>query len=120
MTVVLGRPAPDVLAAARIRVAPDVRTVATEWGTTVAVPEYARALLRGWAGRGVLPREWAGDVAATYLTLRLEAAERRTGVRLLEPALPRLPAVAWHERGDPGAAELSWLTRSHGLCSSRL
>jgi hypothetical protein len=54
--------------------------VATAQGTTLAVPEYARALVRGWAGRCVLPQEWACDVVATYLTLRLEAAERHTGV----------------------------------------
>lgn len=118
-SVLLGRLDPEVLAAARVRVAPDVATVATAASTRVAVPEYARALLRGWAGRWLLPEDWACDVAATYLTLRLEAAERHTGVRLLDPALPPLHPVAWHERSDPGAARLSWLTRSHALCSSR-
>lgn len=63
--------------------AADACTVATAQGTTLAVPEYARALVRGWAGRCVLPQEWACDVAATYLTLRLEAAERHTGVKLI-------------------------------------
>lgn len=115
-TVLLGRPAPDVLATARVRVAGDARTVATVWGTTLVVPEYAQALVRGWAGRWLVPKEWACDVAATYLTLRLEAAERHTGVRLIDPALPPLPLVAWHERSDPGAARLAWLTRSHWLC----
>jgi hypothetical protein len=123
-SVLLGRPDPEVLAAARIRVAADVATVASESSatgssTTAVVPEYARALLRGWAGRSLLPEEWACDVAATYLTLRLEAAERHTGVQLLDPALPLLCPVAWHERSDPGAARLSWLTRSHAVCSSR-
>lgn len=83
---------------------PDVRSVVTASGRTVAVPEYAEALLRGWAGRWLLPPDWACDVAATYLTLRLEAAERHIGLRLLDPGLPQLPAVAWHERNDPGAA----------------
>src|SRR5882757_880402 len=63
------------------------------------------------AGRSLLPRDWACDVAATYVTLRLEAVERHTGVRLVDPALPLLPRVAWHERSDPGAELLSWLTR---------
>jgi hypothetical protein len=31
----------------------------------------AHALLHGWAGRYLLLEEWACDVAATYLTLRL-------------------------------------------------
>jgi hypothetical protein len=53
------------------------------------------------------------DVAATYLTLRLEAAERHIGVRLIDPDLPQLPRVAWHERRDPGASTLAWLTRSN-------
>jgi hypothetical protein len=49
--------------------------------------------LRGWAGRDLLPKEWACDVAATYLTLRLEAAQRHTGVALIAPALPLLPVA---------------------------
>jgi hypothetical protein len=101
--VLLGRPASYVLATARIHVAGDGRTVSTARGTTLAVPEYAEALVRGWAGRSLLPREWACDVPTTYLTLRLEAAQRHTGVRLIDPELPRLPPVAWHERSDPGA-----------------
>jgi hypothetical protein len=60
----------------------------------------------------LLPADWASDVAATYLTLPLEAAERYTGVRLIAPDLPPLSPVAWHERYDPGAAQLAWLTRS--------
>jgi hypothetical protein len=48
----------------------------------------------------LLPQEWACDVAATYLALRLKAAQRYTGMRLIDPALPRLVPVAWHERGD--------------------
>jgi hypothetical protein len=81
--VLLGGPAPDVMATARVSVASDVRTMITAWGATVAVPEYAQALVRGWAGRPLLPTEWASDVAATYLTLRLEAAQWHTGVRLI-------------------------------------
>ena len=113
--VLLGCPAPDVLAAARIHVAEDACSVGTTQGTVLAVPEYAQALLRGWAGQYLLPREWAHDVTATYLTLRLEAAERHTGVRLLDPNLPQLPRVAWHNRRDPGASKLAWLTRSNWL-----
>jgi hypothetical protein len=64
----------------------------------------------------LLPEEWACDVAATYLTLRLEEAERHSGVQLIDPALPLLPPVAWHERRDPGAEQLAWLTRSRWLC----
>lgn len=59
--------------------------------------------------------QWADDVAATYLTLRLEIAERHSGVTLLDPQLPLLAPVAWHERTDPGAAVLAWMTRSHAL-----
>lgn len=81
----------------------------------MAVPEYALALLRGWAGRSLWPREWAHDVAATYLTLRLETAERHRGVTLLDPELPQLTPAAWHERHDPGAAQLAWMTRSTTL-----
>jgi hypothetical protein len=92
--VLLGGTYPDVMATARVSVASDVRTMVTAWGTTVAIPEYAQALVRGWAGRPLLPTEWASDVAATYLTLRLEAAQWHTGVRLIDPALPRLVPVA--------------------------
>ncbi|HWR49173.1 MAG TPA: hypothetical protein VN327_16425 [Pseudonocardiaceae bacterium] len=115
-TVLLGRPDPDVLAAARVHVAADAHTVTTANGTTHPVPEYVQALVRGWAGRDLLPKEWACDVAATYLTLRLDAAQRHTGVELIDPAFPLLPPVAWHERSDPGAAQLAWLTRSQWLC----
>lgn len=111
-TILLSRPTPEALAAARPAVAEDVGTVATAAGMTVAVPEYGQALLRGWAGRPLLPEEWAHDVVATYLTLRLEAAERHTGARLIDPTLPPLPPVDWHERYDPGAQQLAWLTRS--------
>jgi len=114
--VLLGRPDPEVLAAARVHVSADAHTVITAQGTIIPVPEYAQALVRGWAGRSLLPQEWACDVAATYLTLRLEVAERHTGVGLIDPALPSLPRVAWHERGDPGAERLAWLTRSRWLC----
>ena len=37
--------------------------------------------------------EWVCDVAATYLGLRLAAAERHTGVGLIHPALVLLPVV---------------------------
>ena len=73
--------------------------------TSVAIPEHAQALLRGWAGQPLLPGDWAHDVTSTYLTLRLEDAERHTGLRLLPPEVPdRLPYVPWHTRyDDPGA-----------------
>lgn len=32
-------------------------------------------------------------------------------VAVLDPELP----VAWHERNDPGAAQLAWITRSRTL-----
>ncbi|HEX4393519.1 MAG TPA: hypothetical protein VH084_18530 [Mycobacterium sp.] len=60
----------------------------------------------------MLPAEWASDVAATYLTLRLEAAQRHTGVRLIDPAFRgwcRLPGTS---AATPGADRLSWLTLS--------
>jgi hypothetical protein len=106
--VLLGGPAPDVMATARVSVASDVRTMVTAWGTTVAIPEYAQALVRGWAGRPLLPTEWASDVAATYLTLRLEAAQWHTGVRLIDPLfrgwcrLPGTSAVTPELSGCPG------------------
>lgn len=53
-----------------------------------------------------VPQEGACDVAATYLTLRLETAQRHTGVGLIDPALRPLRPVAWHECNDPGAAQL--------------
>jgi hypothetical protein len=59
--VLLGRPSPEVMAAARVGVARDGRTLVTGRGTTVAVPEFARALVHGWAGGSLLPRDWAGD-----------------------------------------------------------
>jgi hypothetical protein len=117
-TVLMGRPSPEVVAAARVQVAGDGRALWTAQGSTIAVPEYAEALVRGWSGRPLLPPDWACDVASTYVTLRLEAVQRHAGVRLVDPTLPPLPPVAWHERNDPGAAQLSWLTRSHALCPS--
>jgi hypothetical protein len=114
--VLLGRPDPDVLAAARVRVALGAEAITTADGTMYPVPEYAHALLRGWAGRCLWPEDWACDIAATYLTLRLEEAERHSGVELIAPDLPLLPPVAWHERRDPGAEQLAWLTRSQWLC----
>jgi hypothetical protein len=72
--VLLGCPDPDTLAAARIQVAEDAASVATAQGTVLAVPEYAQALLRGWAGEHLLPRAGCTTSQFTYLTLRLEAA----------------------------------------------
>jgi hypothetical protein len=114
--VLLGRPDPDELATAQVQVAPGAHTLTTADGMTHPVPEYAHALLRGWAGRYLLSEEWACDVAATYLTLRLEEAERHSGVELIDPDLPLLPPVAWHKRRDPGAEQLAWRTRSQWLC----
>ena len=82
-TVLLGRFDPRSVAAARPRVSPDAKSVATSDGTELAVPHYARALLRGWAGRELVEAGWADDVAATYLTVRLGLVERRTGLQLV-------------------------------------
>ncbi|HZG91950.1 MAG TPA: hypothetical protein VEZ42_17185 [Pseudonocardia sp.] len=99
--VLQGRPDPETFAAATPRVAPDAATMVTAQWVVRAVPEHARALLRGWAGRRLVPREWALDVATAYLTLRLEVAQRDSGIALLDPALPLLPPVAWHNRYAP-------------------
>ena len=48
--LLLGRPPPEVLAVLNAYVDPSARTMATTTGGCVAIPEYARALLRGWAG----------------------------------------------------------------------
>jgi hypothetical protein len=77
------------------------RHVTTADGRAVGVPEHARGLLRGWAGRPLLPPSWAHDVAATYLAVRLEAAGRHAGLELLDQARPPDPPVAWHLRSDP-------------------
>ena len=111
-TLLLGRPDPTVLAAAEALVARDARHVTTVDGRVFRVPEHARGLLRGWAGRSLLPPAWAPDVAATYLAVRLEAAGRHTGLLLLDPARPPVPSIAWHLRADPGADVLEWLTQS--------
>jgi hypothetical protein len=113
-TVLLGRFDPKDVAAARPRVSAGAGIVTTLDGKELAVPEYARALLRPWRRRQLLPAEWADDVAATYLTLRLELAERRTGLKLIDPALPAPAPVPWHRRVDPGAALLAWLSGSGG------
>lgn len=113
-TVTLGRCAPQAVAAARPAVSVDAASVVTADGTRRAVPEHARALLRGWSGRDLLPTAWADDVAATYLTLRLELAARHTGLELIDPALPVAAPVPWHRRCDPGAKLLAWLTSSAG------
>jgi hypothetical protein len=98
--IMLGRPDPRVLATARLEVATDAAGVATA------------------QGEPLLPRRWAHDVATTYWTLRLEDAQRHTGLPLLDPGLSELPRMAWHERHDPGAAELAWLTRSSCMSPS--
>lgn len=98
--------------------APDAASVATAQGSVLAVPEYAQALLRGWAGQPLLPPVWARDAATAYWTLQLEHAQRHSGVRLLDPNLPPLPRIAWHERDDPGAQRLAWLTRSRWLSAA--
>ena len=113
-TLLLGRPEPHEVASARPWVALDAASVATADGSQVSVPEYARALLRAWRGRRLFPAGWAPDVAATYLTLRLELAERHTSLELIDPALPALAPVPWHRRCDPGADLLAWLTGSTG------
>ena len=87
----------------------------TALGAPLTVPEHARGLTTRVGGKALWPLQWADDVAATYLTLRLEIAERHSGVTLLDPQLPLLAPVAWHERTDPGAAVLAWMTRSHAL-----
>ena len=71
-TVLLGRFDPRSAAAARPRVSADATSVATSDGTELAVPHYAQALLRAWSGRELIETDWADDVAATYLTVRLE------------------------------------------------
>lgn len=55
-------------------------------------------------------------VAGSYLTLRLERTERHSGLELIDPDLPLLAPVAWHERRNPGVEQLAWLTRSQWLC----
>jgi hypothetical protein len=112
--VLLGRFDPHDLAVARPSVSAGATTVFTAEGARFAVPEYARALLRAWSARDLFPRDWADDVATFYLTLRLELAGRRTGLELIDPALPPLVPVPWHCRRDPGADLLASLTGSSG------
>lgn len=116
--VLMGCPDPDKLAIAGIEVAADASTVATAQASVLAIPEYAQALLRSWAGQPLLPPAWARDAATAYWTLQLEHAQRHSGVRLLDPNLPQLPRIAWHERHDPGAQRLAWLTRSRWLAAA--
>lgn len=97
--VLQGRPNPETFAAATPQVASGAATLVTAQGVVRAVPEHARALLRGWAGRPLVPRGWALDVATAYLTLRLEVAQRDSGIALLDPALPLLPPVARERAG---------------------
>ena len=100
------------MAAAEAVVDRGARRVTVADGRAVRVPEHARGLLRGWAGRPLLPPAWAPDVAAAYLAVRLEAAGRHAGLPLLDPARPPDPPVAWHLRSDLGADLLEWLTQS--------
>jgi hypothetical protein len=112
VTLLLGRPDLDELIAGEPLVDQGARRVSTADGYQVRVPEHARGLLRGWAGRALLPPAWAPDVAAAYLVVRLEAAGRHAGLPLLDPARPPDSPVAWHLRSDPGADVLEWLTQS--------
>ena len=111
-TVLLSGFDPRDVAAARPRVSAGATTVVAAEGAHFAVPEHARALLRAWSGRDLFPRDWADDVAATYLSLRLELAARRTGLELIDPTLPSPGLVLWHLRRDPGADLLASLTGS--------
>jgi hypothetical protein len=86
VTLLLGRPDPVDLAASGALVARDAQQVTTVDGHVFGVPEHARGLLRGWAGRALLPLAWAPDVAAAYLVVRLEVAGRHVGLALLDPA----------------------------------
>ena len=61
--------------------------------------------MRGWASRCLLPDEWACDVAATYLTLRLEEAERHWGRPWSQVA--NVAAVA----GSPITADVTYRLR---------
>ena len=112
--VLLCRFDPHDLAVARPSVSADATIVFTAEGASFSVPEYTRALLRAWSARDLFPRDWADDVATFYLTARLELAERRTGLELIDPALPPLVPVPWHCRRDPGADLLASLTGSSG------
>lgn len=118
-TVLLDRPDPLSFAVARPRVGAGAASVTLASGARLAVPEYARALLRAWAGRDLLPGVWADDVAATYLTLRLELAARHTGLELVAPSMATPAPVAWHRRSDPGAQVLARLTGSAGYDQDR-
>jgi hypothetical protein len=113
--LLLDRPDPADQAAARVWVTEDAHSIATADERVLQVPEHARGLLRGWSRRELLPPTWALDVAETYPVLRLEEAGRYVGLPLLDPAYPMLPPTAWHERGDPGAELLAWLTRSRWI-----
>jgi hypothetical protein len=109
-SVLLQAPNPADLAG--IHIDGEATTIRTSSRQSVAVPEHAQGLLRNRANRPLVPREWATDVAATYLTLRLEDAERHINMPLLDPARLLPPLIAWHERPDPGAQTLAHLTRS--------
>jgi hypothetical protein len=113
--LLLGRPDPADQAAARVYVTEDAHSITTADERVLQVPEHARGLLCGWSWRELLPPAWALDVAETYLVLRLEEAGRYVGLPLLDPAYPMLPPTAWHERTDPGAELLAWLTRSRWI-----
>lgn len=108
-SLALASPTPAEFAALRPRVSSDATLMITAGGADVAVPEYVRALLRAWAGRHLLDPSWAADVAAVYLTLRLELASRHSGLQLIDPALPRPAPLSWRRRSDPGAGPLERL-----------
>jgi hypothetical protein len=63
---ILGCPHPDILATHHahggLTVSDDGANMTVAGGTSVAIPEHAQALLRGWAGQPLLPDDWAHDV----------------------------------------------------------
>lgn len=113
ITMLLDRPTPDELAAWCVRVASDAASItSTAHEQRIAVPERAQALLRARAGAPLVPHKWSHEIAATYLTLRMEDAQRYLGFSLLDPDHPMLPTVAWREHHEPGADVLAAMTRS--------
>ena len=67
--------------------------------------EWQRGRSKRWCAAGPAgarcPEEWARDVAATYLTLRVPGAGRHSGVVLIDPVRDPLSSVAWHEARRP-------------------
>lgn len=119
ITMLLDRPTPDELAAWRVHIAADAASITTAQDQRVAVPERAQTLLHVRAGAPLVPHEWSHEVTATYLTLRMEDAQRYLGFGLLDPDHPMLPTVAWHQHHEPGADVLAAMTRSSHLVRSR-